>query len=439
MGGIPLTTVVIHHDHTQLPPASDELVPVQIYGLSGLGRGDISVIGNPVIDPVKRLGVQLSPVVMDFMTISLAVTAADTFVKRKNAADGWAREIKLQIPLCEPEPWLALQNKLEKALQFLSGDLWSLELKGSGYKPPTPYHHNDRFHLVKLRQLDSVCLFSGGLDSTIGAIDIILQGKQPFLVSHAYKGDKSRQDAIAAQLNKRYSRFAVNAYPQSANGKTDTTMRTRSISFIAFAAVGCNAVSKANQIETVDLFIPENGFISLNAPLTSSRIGSLSTRTTHPHFLEAIREIFERVGIRANIINPYRFLTKGEMIQSCLDQNVLQTVLADTVSCSHWKRINQQCGCCVPCLIRRAAIAKGDLQEPMLYRFQDLKTILRDDERRDDLFALMAAIDQSKKRAIGPWTMDSGPLPAHHIDEFKGVFVRGLREVESFLQGENLL
>jgi len=434
-----LTTVVIHHDHTQLPPASDEIVPVQMYGLSGLRRGDISVIGNPVVDPVKRLGVQLSPAVMDFMTISLAVTAADTFVKREKAANGWVREIKLQLPLYEPEPWLALQRKLEKALHFLSGDLWSLELRGGGCKPPTPYRRRDRFHLVKLRQLDCVCLFSGGLDSTIGAIDLFVQGKKPLLVSHAYKGDKLHQDAIAAQLNKRCSRFAVNANPQLASGEPDTTMRTRSINFIAFAATGCNAVSEVNQLETVDLFIPENGFISLNAPLTSSRIGSLSTRTTHPHFLTAIKEIFESVGIKANIINPYQFLTKGEMIQSCRDQNALQTVIADTVSCSHWKRKNQQCGCCVPCLIRRAAIAKGGLQEPAFYRFQDLRTILSNDERRDDLFALMCAVDQLKKRAIGPWIIDSGPLPADHIDDFKGVFVRAVREVESFFHGEKVL
>ena len=434
-----MTTIVIHHDHTKLPLASAEIVPVQIYGLSGLSRGDISVIGNPIIDPVKRLGVQLSPTVMDFLTISLAVTAADTFVMRKNAADGWTREIRLQIPLYEPEPWVVVQSRLEKALHFLSGDLWSLELRGNGYGPPKPYRYRDRFHLVKLRKLDSVCLFSGGLDSTIGAIDLIAQGRRPLLVSHAYKADGSHQDAIAAQLNKNYSRFAVNADPHSATGESDTTMRTRSINFIALAAAGCDAVSQVNQIEIVDLVIPENGLISLNAPLTSRRIGSLSTRTTHPHFLTTIKEIFASVGIRANMINPYQFFTKGEMIRMCREQYILQTVLANTVSCSHWKRKNQQCGCCVPCLIRRAAIAKSSLKEPEFYRFQNLRAILSDAERRDDLFALVAAIYQSEKRAIVPWIMDSGPLPASHLDEFNGVFVRGLQEVKAFLQAENLL
>ena len=434
-----MTTVVIHHDHAQLPLASDELIPVQIYGTGDPDRGDISVIGNPVINRVKRLGVEISPVVMDFMTLSLAVTAADSFVKREKAADGWTRHIKLQLPLCEPEPWLPLQTKIEDTLHFLSGDLWSLELQGGGYRPPTPYHRRDRFHLVKLQQLDSVCLFSGGLDSTIGAIDLITQGKKPLLVSHAYKGDKSHQDAIAAQLSGRHSRFSVNANPQSANHVTDTSMRTRSINFLAFAAVGCNAVSQVNEIETVDLFMPENGFISLNAPLTSRRIGSLSTRTTHPHFLTSVKDIFQKLGIKVNIINPFQFLTKGEMIESCRDQQLLQSIIANTVSCSHWKRKSKQCGYCVPCIIRRAGVAKSGLQEPHLYRYHDLQLVLYNQQARDDLFALSSAIGQLRHRPIGPWIMESGPLPPSEIDKFKSVFTRGLQEVELFLRGENVL
>jgi hypothetical protein len=439
MGGILLTTVVIHHDPNQLPAASNEVVPVQIYGLSGLKQRGISAIGSPLMEPLRRLGLQVSTVVMDFMTISLAVTAADTFVKREKAADGWAREIRLQLPLCEPQPWLVQQGKLEKALNFLSGDLWSLELTGGGHRPPIAYRRRDHSNLVPLRQLDSVCLFSGGLDSTIGAIDLIAQGRRPLLVSHAYGGDKSHQDAIAARLHGRFARFAVNASPHLASGETETSMRTRSIGFLAFAAAGCNALSKANHMEKVDLFMPENGFISLNAPLTTPRIGSLSTRTSHPHFLAAIREIFDGVGICANIVNPYQFLTKGEMMQSCHNQDNLKTVLADTVSCSHWRRKNQQCGCCVPCLIRRAAIAKSGLAESKSYRFQGLSKVLSNNGRRGDLFALMGAIHQLETRAIGPWIMESGPLPADQLEDLKGVFVRGLKEVESFLEGDDLV
>lgn len=436
-----MTIVVVHHDPSQLPRATDNLIPVQIYGLNGLDRGDISVIGNPIIDPLKRLGVSISSVAMDFMSIALAVTAADTFVQRNKAADGWAREITLNVPLIEPNIWDTQRLNLEKALHFLSGDIWTLEFEEGGYKPPKPYRHRDRFHLAKLSGLDCICLFSGGLDSAIGAIDLISNGKKPLLVSHAYKGDSAHQEAITSNLRGRYSKFTVNANPTSYNGETDITMRTRSINFLAFAAVGISAVANVNNLNNVELFIPENGFISLNAPLTPRRIGSLSTRTTHPFFMESIQEIFNATGIQATIINPYQFKTKGEMIQECNDSQTLQSVIPNTVSCSKWKRKSQQCGHCVPCLIRRASISAGAATEPMNYLYQDLHTVLVDGNARDDILAVMRAISQLGSKPIGPWISESGPLPTNIATRtaYKDIFVRGLREVESYLKREGVL
>jgi len=434
-----MTVVVINHDHRQLPPGSDDLMPVQIYGLSGLGRGDISTIGNPVVDKIRRLGVSLSPAVMDFLTIALAVTAADTFVRRENAADGWTRELTLQVPLCESQPWVRVQPRLERALRFLSGDIWRFEFTSNGFDPPVPYRSRDRFHLIKMRDLDCTCLFSGGLDSAIGAIDLLETGRKPLLVSHAYKGDKSRQDTIAGYLQGRYSRFSANAHPRSVNGRTDISMRTRSINFLAFAVVGSYALKEINQLPTVELFIPENGFISLNAPLSSRRIGSLSTRTTHPYFLSAIQEIIQELGIAVEFENPYQFQTKGEMVVSCRNRAILKSVVEHTVSCSHWKRYNQQCGSCVPCLIRRSALKRGGYQESDVYRFQNISDVLKNDDARDDLLALSGAISQLQTRSIGPWILDSGPLPPEQLEEFKSTFVRGLEEIKQFLQGEGVL
>ncbi|MXE16511.1 DNA-binding protein, partial [Escherichia coli] len=83
------------------------------------------------------------------------------------------------------------------------------------------------------------------------------------------------------KLSGQFSRFEINADPHIYQGVTDITMRTRSLNFLALAAVGACAVQEISQQEKIDFFVPENGFISLNAPLTPRRIGSLSTRTTH--------------------------------------------------------------------------------------------------------------------------------------------------------------
>ena len=95
----------------------------------------------------------------------------------------------------------------------------------------------------------------------------------------------------------------MNADPRWYSGIRDVTMRTRSLNFLAFAAVGACAVQAVSQQDQIDLFVPENGFISLNAPLTNRRIGTLSTRTTHPHFMAGIQNLFGAVGIPCRIVN----------------------------------------------------------------------------------------------------------------------------------------
>lgn len=434
-----MTHLVFHHNHRLLPSASGDLFPVQLYGLNGQTRGDISVIGNPVIDKIKRLGVKIPSQTMDFLTIALAVTAADTFVPREYAEDGWSRHLSIQLPLHEPALWQSIKEELERALHFLSGDMWSFDFQEDGYESPTPYRQKDRFQLLKLRNLDCVSLFSGGLDSAIGAIDLLEQGRSPLLVSHAYKGDKAYQDKIYEELKGRRSRFAINADPHVYTGETDITMRTRSFNFLAFAAVGASAVQAISQEERIDLFVPENGFISLNAPLTQRRIGTLSTRTTHPHFIACIQSIFNAVNIPCNIINPYQFKTKGQMVSKCQNRKLLESIVDKTVSCSHWKRSNQQCGICVPCIIRRSSIHAGQVNERIEYSTQTVSSILNNPNLRDDVLALRIAISQKSTRKPGAWIIDSGPLPAENYEDHKKTFLEGLNEVESFLKAEGAL
>ena len=432
-----MTEVIVHHDCSKLPLASGSTIPVHIYGLGHHGRTDISIIGHPAIEKIKRLGVQISSQSIDFLTIALSVTAADTFVSRKLAADGWAREISLKIPLVDPSIWCQVKEQLESTLHFLSGDIWTLDFTGGGFCSPEPYR-GARYNLLNLRRLDCVALFSGGLDSCIGAIDLMEEGSKPLLVSHSYKGDKVKQDVIAEELQGKYSRFYVNADPHSHLGFTDITMRTRSINFFAFAVVASDALEAINQLEKVDLFVPENGFISLNAPLTPRRIGSLSTRTTHPHYISGLQGIFDSVGINVQMKNPYQFKTKGEMVSECSNFNLLKKVVDNTVSCSHWKRSNQQCGGCVPCLIRRASLKKGGIAEIGDYKHNNLQALLKAGDTKDDLLAVLQAITQIESRSVGGWILDSGPISSDNLDDYKSIFVRGLSEVADFLAAEGI-
>lgn len=432
-----MTQLVFHHDINQLNNLQNGTIPVHLYGM-GNKNLQIAHIGNMVLDRVRRLGIRLNNQVMDFLTIAMAVTAADTFVLRKDTANGWCRSFSITLPLCQPAIWQANKVHLEHILHFLSGDIWQFDFQENGQNPPQPYSQNDRTKLVDLRNKDCVCLFSGGLDSSIGAIDLLEQGHSPVLVSHSYKGDKSRQQAIIQQLNQngyinQFSQFNAIAQPHLNNGMaTEITMRTRSLNFLAFAIVSAYALQEFVQ-EEIDVFVPENGVISINAPLTVRRVGTLSTRTTHPYFIQEIQRLFTAVNIPFTLRNPYQFKTKGQMIAECENLPLLQQIIPDTVSCSHWKRKNQQCGICVPCLIRRASLHYAGITNDAQYEFNDIRQILINQDRRDDLFALISAIHQKNHRNINQWVLQSGPLPTQQLNQFANVFRSGLDEVEQLL------
>jgi len=71
------------------------------------------------------------------------------------------------------------------------------------------------------------------------------------------------------------------------------------------------------------LYVPENGFIGINVPLSASRSGSASTRTTHPHFMALMRQVLDAVGLPNPVVNPYRLATKGEALAASRDPDLL--------------------------------------------------------------------------------------------------------------------
>lgn len=438
-----MNQLFFHHDIEQLKNLPNGVLPIRLYGMGDKSL-QIAHIGNMVLDRVRRLGVELNNQVMDFLTIATAVTAADTFILRKDTANGWCRSFSITLPLYQPDIWQANKVHLEQILHFLSGDIWQFDFQAGGQLPPQPYKLSGRTKLVDLRNKDCVCLFSGGLDSAIGVIDLLEQGHSPVLVSHSYKGDKSRQQAIIQQLNQngyinQFSQFNAISQPHSNNGKsTEITMRTRSLNFLAFAIVSAYALQEVAQ-KKIDILVPENGVISINAPLTVRRVGALSTRTTHPYFIQEIQKFFTAVNIPFTLRNPYQFKTKGQMIAECKNLPLLQQIIPDTVSCSHWKRKNQQCGVCVPCLIRRASLHYAGITNDAQYEFNDIRQILINQDRRDDLFALISAIRQKNHRNINQWVLQSGSLPTQQLNQFANVFMTGLDEVEQLLIENQIL
>ncbi len=396
-------------------------VPVLLYGV---GTSRLAGIGHPIVEECRRLTRAPSQRAWDFLSFALSVIAADSFVKRADAADRWTREIGLTVELLNPSPWEQISGQLEQTLRFLTGDIWQLKFETRG--APIPSLKTLRW---KDAACDCVCLFSGGLDSFIGALDLTAEGRTPYLVSCAYPKDAEKQDLLVGQLGiKKDRHFSANPDPRWEHDN-DTSMRARSFLFLALGVLIASTI-RSKETKIVDMYLPENGFISLNVPLTDRRIGTLTTRTTHPHFIARIEQMLSAVELNIRIVNPYQFKTKGEMIGGCKEPALLKKLSAGTVSCGKWKRTSRQCGRCLPCLIRRAAFNSAKVNDPTDYRF---KSLSKADDPEDILAVRLAAL---KMRADPEkWIRRSGPLPVDGSvrRELASVFQRGLTEVDNYV------
>jgi len=432
-----MTTVFCDPDHNTLSQSMADR-KVALYNTNDFD-GEICSTGNNVRHALARYDLSIPTPAFDFLTIALSIVAADEFVSRADAPYGFARDISLTVSLAKPTIWNSQKAELQKILTFLTGDDWSLSFKDGGLTPPAPSEKRRLRSVVSLSNIEKVCLFSGGLDSLVGAInELDSSSDSTLLVSRASKGDSKHQKLLLNKLGMP-PHFGVNdspSRPSNMDWKKEDSTRARSILFLALGACFASAISSSAKGVMIPLIIPENGFIALNPPLSPRRRGSLSTRTAHPHYLNSLQNLFDDVGINAHIQNPFSFQTKGELITKCSDVPLANKLAKSTVSCGKWKRRNQQCGKCVPCLIRRSSLFAAGIKEPKnTYEQTDLASLSFSSKNSADLAAVIIALKSVKKKNLPQWVSVSGPLTTNQNvrKKYYDVAWRGLREMRSFL------
>lgn len=409
--------------------------------------GDLDRGLGQLLDRLFKLGAKPSEAAVDLMILAAAVYAADTGVSRERYADdGWTRMIDLNVPVAESELWMSQQDHLSRMLKFLTGDHWSFTFRHRPDNFPTFTKQPEEMDLTDFTQ---VSLFSGGLDSLIGAIDLLASGERPLLVSHYWDGEaSSAQRQLLEVLKEQHSDAfeSVRAYigfrkSDFTEAGSDNNQRARSFLFYSLAVVAADAVASTNKV-----LIPENGLIALNVPMDAHRLGSLSTRTAHPHFIRSMSELVNALGIDVTLENPYRFKTKGEMARECKDRDLLAELAPASMSCSHPAQVRfegappQHCGRCVPCLIRRASLAAGlDNADTTQYFLDDLKGSVLDSKSADgkNIRSFMFAAENLRQNPGRARFLVQKPGPLNHddLDAYVDVYRRGMDEVSEILRG----
>jgi 7-cyano-7-deazaguanine synthase in queuosine biosynthesis len=386
----------------------------------------------------KIIKEKLNPVpkAWDIVSIALSAIAADYAGHRKKSHDGWTRDFDMTIAVNEPDFWNQQSALLSKQLGFLTSDRWKFTFIDGGFLPSPPPKNKE----VLLKN-DSVTLLSGGLDSFIGLIDIIHAGKNPIAVSQLVIGDAEKQRKITKLFDNNVSHFQFNHNVSVPNPETPSSQRARSIIFLAYGILIATCLEKYKHGAEATLYMCENGYISLNPPLTGIRIGSLSTRTTNPVFLLQIQTLLNNAGINVKIQNPYQYSTKGKMLRECKNQDLLKSFAHKTTSCGKYKiHGHNHCGRCVPCLIRRAAFKEWGIPDQTFYKFSNLSLNSENYARYDDVRSACMAVLEARHTGLKRWI---GASLNHSLlgdtSAYEKTIEEGLKELENLLKGFNLV
>lgn len=404
---------------------------------------------------LRKLHLQPSELAMDLLVVACSAYAADTRINRyKHAQDGWTRQIKLFIPVSDSVTWESKKELLSSILQFLTGDFWEFEFRSrhasmAVFTPP----HNRKASQLNY-ETNTVCLFSGGMDSFIGAFKLLNNGIRPLLVGHSKSADVSFfRNTAYNSLRDRFNSappLLIQAHvrvdkEENAKEKEDTE-RGRSFLFLVLGGI-CASALPGQAEERKKLIIPENGLISLNLPLTPLRLGAYSTRTTHPFLLKVVQELFNSLQLNVDVENPYELKTKGEMLRDSGDPQFIADV--DTMSCSrpatrnaHLEGSgNKHCGRCVPCIIRRASLKKANIPDNnstlpfrKQYRLDILNSTLNASiNKGENVIAFKYFINRVNRQPnyLTAAIRMTGPL--ENVEDYISVYKRGLQEVEQLL------
>jgi len=344
----------------------------------GIHRVELDSIGpNPNVhisfeNVVRAFHRDLSPRLVDFLEIASYIFSADCATRRgtqwtdDESTEPWGRDFAFVIPVRQPDFWESARIKdlLRDVLGFLSNDAYSFRFVPLqrdradqqqyfefGDQQDWPFHSPAR-----------VLMFSGGLDSLAGAVEMAAAGTKLVLVSHRSVSTlDARQRKLFNQLQGRFPGQLVHVpvwINKDESFGREPTQRTRSFLYSALGTLVAQAVDASG------VRFYENGIVSLNFPVSQEVVRARASRTTHPVALHLLESLCASVTERNfTIDNPYLFKTKAEVVATLANHGTAH-LIADSCSCSHLmfqSKTQRHCGRCSQCIDRRFATTAAGL------------------------------------------------------------------------------
>jgi 7-cyano-7-deazaguanine synthase in queuosine biosynthesis len=302
----------------------------------------------------------------DLVEIASYVYYADGSISRWSEKDvfatRWVRDFHFVLPVRNVKFWTSQSERLANLLSDLTGDRFSFSFAKASPQPEQLFIEISK-DLPAVAGADCVCLFSGGLDSLAGAVNLTLKGRKPLLVSHRSSPKiDSRQKRLVGLMKERMNAWQfphLNVWVnRKGNPAHEQTQRSRSFLFLALAGAVCH------QSKLTDIFVCENGIVTFNVPRSGQNAGTMLSRSTHPRFIREFQDLLTEVfGRPFSISNPFVFMTKNQVAQNLLGSGCEDLIKA-SVSCAHTQQattLHPHCGTCSQCVDRRFALADKSL------------------------------------------------------------------------------
>ena len=308
-------------------------------------------------DVAKVFLKQMTPRLTDLLEIASYVYAADTAAQR---GQSWKRDFQFIISVRDFDFWTQpdVSSMLTNLLKFITDDVYAFEFRQiTEDRPLQEYLAFDENDEWPFYDVDKVVMFSGGLDSLAGAVEMASEGRKLVLVSHRPAAViTSRQRDLFDKLKETFSSPMLHI-PVCINKRGDlrreASQRSRSFLYSALGFV------MSQSLRGSGVLFYENGIVSLNLPVADEVLGSRATRTTHPWALGLLSEFYSLFSEKKiSIENPFILMTKRDVV-SRISSLGAGDLIKLTCSCSRtmYQSKNQRhCGTCSQCIDRRIAI-----------------------------------------------------------------------------------
>ena len=345
----------------------------------------------------ESLSVHIPDRIKDLLEIAGYIYAADRSINR-GAIDsleyhGWARNLHFVFKVRDLKFWKqeSTIKLLSEALLYVSGDnKIDFSFVGGGRDIGQLNAFDVAGINPQITGKSIVALFSGGLDSLAGVLDILETTKNNvILVSHrANHSTTKTQTGIHKKLEEDYPN-RIKYYTFNCTLKERATEETQRTRIFLYTAV---AFSLATIFKEEELSIFENGITSINFSKRADLINARASRTTHPKTLHHMKQFFSHVAEKKfNIKHPFLFNTKTDvfkLIHSYNKHNYINSTVTCTKTFQRFEHHSSatHCGGCSQCIDRRfAAFASHLEQVDAIYNFEISKDSFQLDEAKTHL------------------------------------------------------